>query len=136
MNRSFAILILGSLATACTATVNTRNSPSNATENSLMQADRDFAVATHARGIDGWSSWTPAIQIRRLHASGSFSGCKKPRTLSGTGLATGGPPVLQARPVAPILQRERQFRPMLSRLTVGREYSDVCFLDSPYGEKV
>jgi len=24
---------------------------------------------------------------------------KKPRTLSGTGVATGGPPVLQARPV-------------------------------------
>jgi hypothetical protein len=25
---------------------------------------------------------------------------EKPRTLSGTGLATGGPPVLQAQPVA------------------------------------
>jgi len=58
MNRSsFAILVLGSLATACTATVNTRNSPSEVTESSLMQADRDFAVATHARGIDGWMSF-------------------------------------------------------------------------------
>ena len=57
MNRSFAILLLGSLTTACAATVNTRNSPSDATENSLMQADRDFAVATHARGIDGWMSF-------------------------------------------------------------------------------
>ena len=67
MNRSsFAILVLGSLATACTATVNTRNSPSEVTENSLMQADRDFAVATHARGIDGWMSFyaPDAIRIR------------------------------------------------------------------------
>src|SRR6266404_856762 len=67
MNRSsFAILVLGSLATACTATVNTRNSPSEVTENSLMQADRDFAVATQARGIDGWMSFyaPDAIRIR------------------------------------------------------------------------
>ena len=66
MNRSFAVLVLGSLAMACAATVNTRNSPSDATENSLMQADRDFAVATHARGIDGWMSFyaPDAIRIR------------------------------------------------------------------------
>ncbi|HEX9129819.1 MAG TPA: DUF4440 domain-containing protein [Gemmatimonadaceae bacterium] len=66
MNRSFAILVLGSLAAACTATVNTRNSASDATESSLMQADRDFAVATHARGIDGWMSFyaRDAIRIR------------------------------------------------------------------------
>jgi ketosteroid isomerase-like protein len=37
-----------------------------ATEASLMQADRDFAVATHARGIDGWMSFfaNDAIRIR------------------------------------------------------------------------
>jgi ketosteroid isomerase-like protein len=66
MNRSFVILALGSLATACTVTVNTGDSPSGATENSLMQADRDFAVATHARGIDGWMSFyaPDAIRIR------------------------------------------------------------------------
>jgi ketosteroid isomerase-like protein len=35
-------------------------------ESSLMQADRDFAVATHARGIDGWMSFyaPDAIRIR------------------------------------------------------------------------
>ena len=66
MNRSFATLILGSLAMACATTVNTRNSTSDATENSLMQADRDFAVATHGRGIDGWMSFyaPDAIRIR------------------------------------------------------------------------
>jgi hypothetical protein len=66
MNRSFVILALGSLATACTATVNTGNAPSGATESSLMQADRDFSVATHARGIDGWMSFyaPDAIRIR------------------------------------------------------------------------
>jgi ketosteroid isomerase-like protein len=66
MNRFFTILMLGSLATACTAAVNTTNSRSDATENSLLQADRDFAVATHARGIDGWMSFyaPDAIRIR------------------------------------------------------------------------
>jgi ketosteroid isomerase-like protein len=66
MNRSLAILALGSLAISCKVTVNTRNSPSGATESSLMQADRDFAVATHARGIDGWMSFyaPDAIRIR------------------------------------------------------------------------
>jgi ketosteroid isomerase-like protein len=66
MNRSFVILALVWLATACTPTVNTRSSPSAATESSLMQADRDFAVATHTRGIDGWMSFyaPDAIRIR------------------------------------------------------------------------
>ena len=65
MIRTYVVLALG-LATACTATVKTRNSPSGATESSLMQADRDFAVATHARGIDGWMSFyaPDAIRIR------------------------------------------------------------------------
>ena len=66
MIRSYVILALGSLATACAGNINTRNSPNGATENSLMQADRDFAVATHARGIDGWMSFyaPDAIRIR------------------------------------------------------------------------
>jgi ketosteroid isomerase-like protein len=35
-------------------------------ENALMQADRDFAIATHSRGIDGWMSFfaPDAIRIR------------------------------------------------------------------------
>jgi ketosteroid isomerase-like protein len=66
MSRSFVILALGSLATACSIAVNTGGSPNGATEGSLMQADRDFAVATHARGIDGWMSFyaLDAIRIR------------------------------------------------------------------------
>jgi ketosteroid isomerase-like protein len=36
------------------------------TEESLMRADRDFAAATHARGIEGWMSFyaNDAIRIR------------------------------------------------------------------------
>src|SRR3954467_2763065 len=39
---------------------------SSATEASLMQADRDFATATHAHGIEGWMSFyaPDAIRIR------------------------------------------------------------------------
>ena len=66
MNRSLVILALGSLVAACAVNVNASNSGSGATESALMQVDRDFAVATHARGIDGWMSfYTPdAIRIR------------------------------------------------------------------------
>ena len=66
MNRSLVILALGSLVPACAVNVNASNSASGATESALMQVDRDFAVATHARGIDGWMSfYTPdAIRIR------------------------------------------------------------------------
>jgi hypothetical protein len=124
---------------------------SGATEGSLLQADRDFAVATHARGIDGWMSfyqpdairiryrgnmvkgfdeirkfdlpgisdtttilnWEPTdayvFRGRRSRASGySFVIAKNPVPFWGTGLATGGPPVLQARPVALIVRQERQ----------------------------
>jgi ketosteroid isomerase-like protein len=66
MNRSIVILAIGIFTTGCVAVVNTPGSRGNSTESELMQADRDFAVATHARGIDGWMSfYTPdAIRIR------------------------------------------------------------------------
>lgn len=66
MKLSPVILSLCTLATGCVVAVNTGGSRSSTTESSLMQADRDFAVATHARGIDGWMSfYTPdAIRIR------------------------------------------------------------------------
>ena len=66
MNRSIGILFVAVAVTGCVAAVNTSGSPGIVNESSLMQADRDFAVATHARGIDGWMSfYTPdAIRIR------------------------------------------------------------------------
>jgi hypothetical protein len=60
MNRSIIIPFVAVVATGCVAAINTSGSPGTATESSLMQADRDFAVATHTRGIDGWMSfYTP-----------------------------------------------------------------------------
>ena len=66
MNRSLVILAVGLVCTACATAVTTGGSAGNATESALMQADRDFAVATHARGIDGWMSFyaRDAIRIR------------------------------------------------------------------------
>ncbi|MEO8580225.1 MAG: nuclear transport factor 2 family protein [Gemmatimonadales bacterium] len=69
MQRSFVIIavgVLGAFATGCATAINSSNSTSHATGSSLMQADRDFAVASHARGIDGWMSFyaSDAIQIR------------------------------------------------------------------------
>ena len=64
MNRPVMILTLCALCVGCVATVKTGGSAGGATEGSLMQADRDFADATHARGIDGWMSFYAGDAIR------------------------------------------------------------------------
>lgn len=66
MNRPLVILALTTFATACAVAANTGGSPAALSESALMQADRDFAVATHSRGIDGWMSFyaPDAIRIR------------------------------------------------------------------------
>ena len=67
MNRSLVFLALCNLAPGCVAvSANSGGSDRAATESALIQADRDFAVATHARGIDGWMSFyaSDAIRIR------------------------------------------------------------------------
>lgn len=64
MKRAVVIPAACALVIACATVANT--GATGATEASLMQADRDFAVATHARGIDGWMSFyaSDAIRIR------------------------------------------------------------------------
>lgn len=67
MKLSPLVVILCALSPACKISVNTADTPAgDVTPGSLMQADRDFAVATHSRGIDGWMSFyaTDAIRIR------------------------------------------------------------------------
>jgi ketosteroid isomerase-like protein len=53
---------LAVITSACSSAMNL----STATDDSLMKADRDFAIATHTRGIDGWMSFyaPDAIRIR------------------------------------------------------------------------
>jgi ketosteroid isomerase-like protein len=65
MNRSLVIVALSALSSGCSVALNTSGTD-GATESSLMQADRDFAVATHTRGIDGWMAFyaSDAIRIR------------------------------------------------------------------------
>ena len=60
--RVFAFAAFVAIASACSSAMTL----STATGDSLMQADRDFATATHARGIDGWMSFyaSDAIRIR------------------------------------------------------------------------
>jgi ketosteroid isomerase-like protein len=67
MKGSFVILGFCAAAIGCVGViVNPAGSAGNVTEAALMQADRDFAVATHSRGIDGWMSFyaSDAIRIR------------------------------------------------------------------------
>jgi ketosteroid isomerase-like protein len=60
--RVFPFTALVAIGSACSSAMNV----SPATGDSLMQADRDFATATHASGIDGWMSFyaPDAIRIR------------------------------------------------------------------------
>jgi ketosteroid isomerase-like protein len=64
MIRTVIAFALATVATSCAPAVSNNPGSSSATESSLMQADRDFAVATHARGIDGWMSFYAADAIR------------------------------------------------------------------------
>ena len=66
MIRTVITFALATVATGCAPAVSNNPGSSSATESSLMQADRDFAVATHARGIDGWMAFyaRDAIRIR------------------------------------------------------------------------
>ena len=66
MIRTVIAFALATVATSCAPAVSNNPGSSSATETSLMQGDRDFAVATHARGIDGWMSFyaPDAIRIR------------------------------------------------------------------------
>jgi ketosteroid isomerase-like protein len=77
MQRFLVILSLCALAIGCTSGTQChpqsgrsecRRPDSAATESSLLQADRDFAAATHSRGIEGWMSFyaSDAIRIRYL----------------------------------------------------------------------
>lgn len=63
--KSLKVVFVLLLATGCSMAVNSNSAP-GATEASLMQADRDFADATHRNGIDGWMSFfaRDAIRIR------------------------------------------------------------------------
>ena len=66
--RKMLVIVAAISIAGCTSAMTSGGSDSGATESSLMQADRDFAVATHARGIDGWMSFyaPDAIRIRYL----------------------------------------------------------------------
>ncbi len=66
--KALKVVCLLLAVSGCSVVVNTGGSANGATEASLMQADRDFADATHARGIDGWMSFftRDAMRIRYL----------------------------------------------------------------------
>ncbi len=127
MNRTVITFALGTSAMGCTPAVsNNPGSPSVATESSLMQADRDFAVATHARGIDGWMSFYAPDAIRIRYRGNMVKGFddrqQKTPYPFGYGAATGGPPVLTSSTSS--YHRGPERKPVL------------IYLDSPYGKRV
>lgn len=84
MNRSlFTVVAVLSLGPACHPSLDTGLFPSRAAvlENQLMQADRDFAAATRARGIDGWMSYYTPDAIRIVYRGGMVKGLEGIRKL-------------------------------------------------------
>ncbi|HEV7837414.1 MAG TPA: nuclear transport factor 2 family protein [Gemmatimonadaceae bacterium] len=88
MNRRLVILALVALATGCAvAAANVGGSTGDATENALMQADRDFAVATHARGIEGWMSFYAPDAIRIRYRGNMVKGFNEIRKFDMEGIS-------------------------------------------------
>ena len=84
MNRSLFFALTSLLvAPACAPSIDTGLRPSRAgvLENQMMQADRDFAAATRARGIDGWMSFYAPDAIRIVYRGGIVRGLDAIRKL-------------------------------------------------------
>jgi ketosteroid isomerase-like protein len=69
---------------ACAAAIKTTPAP---TEASLMQADRDFATETHARGIDGWMSFYARDAIRIRYRGNMVKGYSAVREFDSPGIS-------------------------------------------------
>jgi hypothetical protein len=73
--RPSPVILAVFVLTAGKISVNTSDSPSSdVTPASLIQADRDFAVATHSRGIEGWMSFYSSDAIRIRYRSNMVKG--------------------------------------------------------------
>src|SRR4051812_6418956 len=81
-----AFLSLG-LVTQILACAGMTRGVSTATEGSLMQADRDFATATHARGIDGWMSFYARDAIRIRYRGNMVKGLDAIRKFDSPGIS-------------------------------------------------
>jgi ketosteroid isomerase-like protein len=65
-----------------------------AMKDSLMQADRDFAVATAERGVDGWLSYFAPNGAMIVAGMGEVEGHDAIRELMGSFLSDSGPRLL------------------------------------------
>ncbi len=74
---------LVAFTSACSSAMNL----SAATEDSLMKADRDFAIATHARGIDGWMSFYAPDAIRIRYRGDMVKGAEAIRAFDLPGIS-------------------------------------------------
>src|SRR4051794_13290666 len=74
MTKAFiATLVVVASALGCSVMLNSNlQNASVATSAALMKADRDFATATHARGIDGWMSFFAPDAIRIPYGRGEI----------------------------------------------------------------
>ena len=73
MKKGITLSLVVFSALGCSVMLNS-NLQNNAiaTPAALMQADRDFATATHARGIDGWMSFFAPDAIRIPYGRGEI----------------------------------------------------------------
>jgi ketosteroid isomerase-like protein len=73
MRRAFILCVAVLSVFGCSIMLNGNlQNAAVATPAALMQADRDFATATHARGIDGWMSFFARDAIRIPYGRGEI----------------------------------------------------------------
>jgi ketosteroid isomerase-like protein len=85
--RSSTLLMTVILGCAPAISSGTRGSPALSTPAALMQADRDFAVATHARGIEGWMSFYARDAIRIKYRGDMVKGLAAIRAYDEPGIS-------------------------------------------------
>ena len=89
MRGAFILCVVVLSVFGCSVMLNSNlQKPGVATPAALMQADRDFATATHARGIDGWMSFFARDAIRIPYGRGEIvKGYDAVRRFDEAGLA-------------------------------------------------
>ena len=89
MKLSRSTTFLFAVTLSCTTAISSGGSgnPALGTPAALMQADRDFADATHARGIAGWMSFYAQDAIRIKYRGDMVKGVRAIRAFDEPGIA-------------------------------------------------
>ena len=89
MKSSYHALLLITAVLGCATALpgGSAGNPALSTPAALMQADRDFALATHTRGIEGWMSFFAPDAIRIKYRGDMVKGASAIRAYDEPGIS-------------------------------------------------